>query len=75
MKRKRLLNLYFKEDFIMKKSTKSIFGIIAGVAIATASAIILGVSKKNANEAEDDCIEGEFEEVEDSDESTDEVED
>lgn len=59
----------------MKKSTKSIFGIIAGVAIATASAIGLGVAKKKAEEAENDCIEGECEEVEDSDESTDEVED
>lgn len=37
----------------MKKSTKSVIGIIAGVAIATASAIILGVSKKGDDHGDD----------------------
>lgn len=38
----------------MKKSTKGVIGIIAGVAIATASAIIMGAKAKSKNDNNDE---------------------
>lgn len=55
----------------MKKSTKNVIGIIAGVAIATASAIFLG---KNAKKGEGESVEADFANETVSDEATEEVE-
>ena len=54
----------------MKKSTKNVIGIIAGVAIATASAIFLGKNAKH----DDNTVEADFVEETNSDEATEEVE-
>lgn len=53
----------------MKKSTKNVIGIIAGVAVATASAILLGASKKNADVENDTCDETNDVDVTDSEEA------
>ena len=56
----------------MKKSTKGVIGIIAGVAIATASAIIMGVKAKSNN---NEIGESDFTEHDNSDDSIVEIED
>lgn len=58
----------------MKKSTKIAMGIGTGVAFLTASIISALAGKKKAD-GNDDCIEADYEDVTDSEESTDEVED
>lgn len=56
----------------MKKSTKNVIGIIAGVAVATVSAILMGV---NAKKEDSECIEADFEDETDSEDSIEEIED
>lgn len=55
----------------MKKSTKTVIGIITGVAIATASAIAMAM---NAKKDDNENVEADFVEETDSDEATEEVE-
>lgn len=56
----------------MKKSTKNVIGIIAGVAVATASAIFLGKNVKSEKSESNDSV-VEFAEVVNSDEAFEEV--
>lgn len=58
----------------MKKSTKIALGIGTGVAFITTALITAICGKKAGNNEGTDCIEGECTEVENSEESTDEVE-
>lgn len=59
----------------MKKSTKIALGIGTGVAFITTALITAICGKKAANGESPDCIEGECTEVENSEESTENVED
>lgn len=56
----------------MKKSTKNVIGIIAGIAVATASAIFLGKNAKSEKSESNDSV-VEFAEVVNSDEAFEEV--
>lgn len=59
----------------MKKSTKIAMGIGTGVALLVGSLITALAGKGKTNEeADNNCIEGECNEVEDSEESTENVE-
>lgn len=57
----------------MKKSTKILVAIGTGVAAITFGVITAVMGKKDESEAtNNECIEGEFKDVEDSEESTEE---